>query len=441
MKDSIHPEVLDRAVQRLKAGKELAAVLAEHPSAASDLQPLLAAVRQLEALRAVNMPSREHQISDRVRFLNELRSLQAQAVSPNPLMRLKRWITRPSSTSPTKEKPVGKEKRVMVALLLKVVLVLGLGLGSAGGTVALAEQSLPGSPLYPVKLAAEELWIRTTPNPANRALLYLTQAQVRVREMEALMQQRRSPDGMILEQLHMRLENALQLASGLPDPEMIGWLTQAREAVRTQQETLARLCQRQEAGATGPSVPCHASALANQAREQIEAGLQDPQAFRHRHSLQLGDERRAEPTPVATPPARSGPGQPGGNPECPECTPQGDQNQHRYGPGPTATPMWQRMSAEEALRLMRAYEHQCEYEHQYRLSATPTAVDHPNEMCSNCQPGSNAENTGGNGEDDRSSGGEPAQHEAGGGGREAGGGSGSPSGGGGSSGGGGRHGK
>ncbi|PWH18865.1 MAG: hypothetical protein DDG58_05960 [Ardenticatenia bacterium] len=473
MKGSIHPEVLDRAVQRLKAGEELAVILAEHPSAASDLQPLLAMVQQLEALRAVDMPSREHQTSDRARFLNEVRNLRAQTVSPNPLVRLKRWIARPFSTSPIKDKPVGKEKRVMVALLLKIILVLGLGLGSAGGTVALAEQSLPGSPLYPVKLVAEQLRISTTPNLADRAFLYLAQAQVRVREMEALMQQRRSPNGIVLEQLRMRLENALQLASGLPDPEMIRWLTQARETVRTQQETLARLCQRQEAGATDAAVLCRASALAQQAREQIEAGLRDPQTFRHRHSLGLGNEPRREPTPAATPPVRPGsgqpgdnpecpectpqgdqhrygprpaqpaqsaeparpaqpaqppqpgPGQPGGNSECPECTPQGDQNQHRYGPGPTATPMWQRMSAEEALRLMHAYEHQYEYEHQYRLSAAPTPVDRPTETCDNCQPGGNAENMGGSGGADRS-GGEPAQHRAGGG-------SGSPSGGGGSS--------
>ncbi|MGQ9787524.1 MAG: DUF5667 domain-containing protein, partial [Anaerolineae bacterium] len=327
MKDSLPPEVLDQAVQRLKEGATPSEILADYPSAAASLKPLLAMVQQLEALRTTEMPLREHQISDRAAFLAKARNLRAQGVSPHPLMRLKRWITAPFSNSSFDRRSIRKEKRAMAVMLLKAVLALMLGLGSASGTLALAEQSLPGSPLYPVKLAAEEVAVRTNPDPADRALVYLAQAKARVREMEALVQLHRSPDEAMLERLRTRLENALRLASGLADPEMKDWLIQARAMVQTQQETLTRTCQHLAAAGVSSNAPCDALALMHQAREQIESGLQNPDTFRHRHALRPENRGDHEQVPNATPSAQPGPGEPGGNPEreCPECTPEGDQ--------------------------------------------------------------------------------------------------------------------
>ncbi|GEM_PF-1493082 len=442
MKDLLSPEILDHALRRLQSGEMLSAILSENPSVVSELEPLLLTAQQLENLRPVQMPRPEQQRSDRADFLAEARQLRAQAVSPNLLMRLRKWVATPYSITRFFYKtPIRKEKRAMVTLLLiKVILVLGIGFGSAGGTVAFAERSLPGSPLYPIKLATEEVAVRVVPDPSARALLYLAQAQARIQEMVSLIQLGYSPDEVMLERMRLRLDNALDLASRLPDPEMRTWLIRARETVQTQQETLSRICRYPSGKDAGSTVPCDALAVMNQAREQVELGLQNTQTFRHRCALGREGERTNDSMPSVTPPARSWPGQPGGNPEggcaectpqedqhrygpqptqpgpgqpggnpegeCVECTPQGDQHrygpqptqpgpgqpggnpegecvectpqgdQHRHGPQPTATPTWQRMTAQEALQLM--------YQYQYRAGVSATA-NHTNGPCDTCQ--------------------------------------------------------
>ncbi len=327
------PEVLDSALQRLQAGEPLSDILADHESDAGSLEALLQTAQALSAAHHVVLPSREQQRADRNGFLAEIRDLQQLPVSPGFLTRLRVWIVRSHPAKPAQQTLMRKERRPMAVLLLKLALVLGLGFGSAGGTVALAEHSLPGSPLYPVKLAAEEMMVKAISDPSDQASLYLAQAQVRAREMVQTVQNGDVPDDAALTRLRARIERAFSVATQLNDPELNQWLVQAHQALRTQEQELFQA--REQIGEQARAQLQEAMMLTQQARQMVEAGLQDPQTFRQRHSLgtdgdQAGRQEQRGPQPTAP-----GPGEPGGNPDgtCTDCTPAGDENQ--YGPQPS----------------------------------------------------------------------------------------------------------
>ena len=203
----------------------------------------------------------------------------------------------------------------MTALIAKVALLFGLTFGSMGGAVALADESLPGSPLYSVKLASEEITMNLTADPADRAALYLAQAQERAQEMVRVTQAGGVPDEITMTRLQTRLNQSLRLASHLSDQDLSDWLVQAQQMTQAQEQALIQA----QVRATGPAQEPlrQASTLLKQAREGIEAGLQDPKSFRRRYTAGHQPEAASQPTGT-----------------CPtgDCPPPGDQNEH--GPQP-----------------------------------------------------------------------------------------------------------
>jgi hypothetical protein len=208
----------------------------------------------------------------------------------------------------------------MNVLLIKAILILTLVLGPTGGAAAIAANSLPDTPLYPAKLAMEQARLNLTSDPAEQAALHMTRAQVRVQEMIRLALVGEVPDEAIQLRLRQHLHQALQLAAGLPDDEMADVLTQAQQMLQNQEQEMEQAQTRVGEPAQEPLG--QALGLLQQTRAQVRAGLQDPQTFR----WQYGHGPRPEDAP--------GPGQPGGNPDCPgdDCEPEGEQNQ--YGPQP-----------------------------------------------------------------------------------------------------------
>jgi hypothetical protein len=256
----------------------------------------------------------------------------------------------------------------MSALLVKATLIFTMIFGSAGGAAALAAESLPGSPLYPAKLAMEQVRMDMARDPADQAALQLTLAQVRTQEIERVALAGSVPDDATLTRLQTHLNQALRLAAQLPDDAMLGLLTQVRQMTQTQEQALQQAQTRAAEPAQEPLR--QATRLLNQVRQDAEAGLQDPQTFRWRHTEGRPPEAPPQPTmmprpggvitpttPISSPqrvgpcptgncepagdqnqygpqPGQPGPGEPGGNPDgtCTDCEPAGDQNQ--YGPQP-----------------------------------------------------------------------------------------------------------
>ena len=243
----------------------------------------------------------------------------------------------------------------MSALFVKATLIFSMAFGSAGGAAALAANSLPDSVLYPAKLAKEQTRLKATTDPAEEAGLHMNFAQVRAQEMERLALADKVPDEAALHRLQMHLNQAFDLAAQLPEDDMLGFLSQARETIQNQEQALKQAQARAAEPAQEPLR--QAVGLLQQARQDVEAGLQDPQTFRWQHAQNRPSDAPDQPTAFPTSggnpgcptgecepvsdqnqygpqPEQPGPGEPGGNPDCPEgdCEPVGDQ--HQYGPQP-----------------------------------------------------------------------------------------------------------
>jgi len=211
----------------------------------------------------------------------------------------------------------------MSVLLVKATLIVSMVFGSIGGAAALAANSLPDSPLYPAKLAMEQTRLNATTDPAKQAELHMTLAGIRVQEMNRLALAGSVPGEPTLLRLQTHLNQALHAAAQLPDEEMLSFLTQAQQTLENQEQALQQIQTRSVGPAQEPLQ--QAKRLLNQARQDVEAGLQDPNTIRRRTTESRSSE--APPQPVVVP-------VPGGNPDCPigDCEPLGDQNQ--YGPQP-----------------------------------------------------------------------------------------------------------
>jgi uncharacterized membrane protein YgcG len=312
-------DTLDIALEKLRKGEALLSVLEAHASQAPDLQALLSAAAALEPLRQVEMPAPERQLADRNRFLAELARTVRQPASPSLVVRLRRWLAQVFAWQAITTPVHRREPRRMNALMLKFVLVVTMLFGSAGGTAFATANSLPGSRLYPAKLAVERARLQVAASPTDRAQLHMILAQARVKEMEQLAVSGREPGEEVMTQLQQHLEQALQLAAGMPDEAMRGTLAQWQHQIQQQEQAL----QQAEAQAAGPAQERLRQALGmlQQMRQQLQAGLEDAQGFRWQHGY-------------GSQPEESGPGAPGGPGEgtCVDCEPAGEQ--HQYGSQP-----------------------------------------------------------------------------------------------------------
>ncbi len=348
--------ILDTAANRLIGGEPLPSILADDPANAESLGPLLSVAASLDGALPVQLPAPNQFQADRDAFLAQVQFLQQQPV-PVPLpVRLKEWIVGIFPGLFSNRTYSGKEHPRMSSLLIKAMLVFGLVLGTTGGTAVMAANSLPDSPLFPLKLSMEQARLMVAGDPAEQAQLRLEMAQVRAQEMTQLALQGDVPDEAVQTRLQQQLNLALQLAAGLDNGQMLGVLTQARAMVQaqTQQMTQAQA----QVGEPAQSALQQATRAMQQFGRDVETGLADPLAFRNR----FGFGRPADaPEPLSPEPQQKqqvgppeeapavgpGPNEDPTGPKCPagDCEPvrtrqqssQGDelpagaQNQHQYG--------------------------------------------------------------------------------------------------------------
>ena len=183
-------------------------------------------------------------------------------------------------------------------------------LASAGGTVAAAAVSLPDSPLYPVKLAVEQIQVDLLADPEKLATQHLVLAKNRSQEIIHLAQHGTPvQDGTTL-RLQEHLTLALQYSAQLGESEMAGLLNRAQKMIQTQLQEMEQVWSRLKAQLQDPlAEPLR---VLQQTQARVQAGLEDPLAFREQ--------------------ARSGFGEASGNPDCPqgECLPTGEQYYYRH---------------------------------------------------------------------------------------------------------------
>jgi hypothetical protein len=155
MKNSEFDNILDECLDKLAGGETLEQCLQSYPEQATQLEPLLQMAQAVIKASAIT-PRAEFKARARYEFHS---ALQAEATKRRrPLFSLgRRWS---------------------VALTVVSILLL-----AGGGTAAASSNSMPDSPLYPVKLAAEQVQLTLTPSDIGKARLCAVLADRRVAEI------------------------------------------------------------------------------------------------------------------------------------------------------------------------------------------------------------------------------------------------------------------
>jgi hypothetical protein len=147
--------ILDECLQRLLEGDSIEACLSRYPEHAAELEPLLRTASH--TLKAADIQPRPD-FRDRARYQFQM------AVREMPVKESRGFFTvfRPA---------------MVTVIMLAIVLLAG------GGVVAASGSSIPGSPLYSVKLATESVRLALTPSALGKAALNAQFANERIDEI------------------------------------------------------------------------------------------------------------------------------------------------------------------------------------------------------------------------------------------------------------------
>jgi hypothetical protein len=184
--------ILDECLERLLVkGETIDQCLQSYPEQADELKPLLQMAVETKTAIAIQ-PHPEFR--ERARY--QLQSAFHQATEPK---RRHSFIFRLS-------------RGWAIALSIALVVLL-----AGGGTVAAAGYSMPDSPLYPVKLATEQVQMTFTFTDIGKAELYAKLADRRVAEI-AYMANKGTPQQ--VEQIVQRLDNHLGMIASLTSTQL-----------------------------------------------------------------------------------------------------------------------------------------------------------------------------------------------------------------------------
>jgi uncharacterized membrane protein YgcG len=168
---------LEEALALLAAGIPLAEVLAEAGNDASWLRPLLQVATEVGELRAaLPLPPPEASLQRMLNYSQELSKAarpQARAEAPGWLSALSQFLLG------------GWLPRLAAGAVTALVVVALLG----GTLTVLAQRSLPGQSLYPLKRLGEAFQLSLTQDPASRTRLQENFNQRRQQEAQLLLQQ------------------------------------------------------------------------------------------------------------------------------------------------------------------------------------------------------------------------------------------------------------
>ncbi|HEX74458.1 MAG TPA: hypothetical protein G4N93_04840 [Dehalococcoidia bacterium] len=177
-------DILDECLERLVKGGTIEECLASYPDLAAELEPLLqtaVAVRQASVIQ----PHPDFRAKARYQFHSALQAMESKK-SRSFFGWQRRWVT-----------------------AVTVVFVLLL---AGGGTVAAASNSMPDNPLYPVKLATEQVQLILTPSDIGKARLCLRLADRRVAEIVYIANKNKPEQ---VENVIQRLDNHLVMIASL----------------------------------------------------------------------------------------------------------------------------------------------------------------------------------------------------------------------------------
>jgi hypothetical protein len=310
-------EIFDTCLSAVESGRQtIDEVVARYPDQADELRPLLETAVWFSGHKVLVAPRPGFISASKSRLIGEIKQSQAAAaVQPG-------WL----------ERAFGRRSwRLGMQLVLVVALLACLVLGSSGIAYA-AQGSLPGDGLYPVKTGLEQVQLLVTPDTAAKIRLHMHFSQLRLAEMQELLNQERYTDiGIATDNYRQHIQVATVLLSQLAATNPLQARLLAAEMSLALQGQIILLDAMADTAPPLVRVQLEAARLAAAFNLSVVSNTQD----------QLRSE--AAPTPTATPTASATPspsatptplpsGTPTSQPTA-SSTPAGSQS-----PSPTPSP-------------------------------------------------------------------------------------------------------
>jgi hypothetical protein len=285
-------------------GESIERCLQRYPQHAGQLTPLI-------------------QVADRIRTTSHPK-LSASATKAIERRLLKRATELRPSRAQTGLWPFPSSLRPLVTAFATLIVILALILAGGGGIVYASTDSLPGSPLYGVKRATEEVQLFLAPTGTRRAELHINFAQRRLEEVQALAQAKKGKvDEETLAAIAEETDLALEEVEGAHPADKSDLL-----------EKLASLTERQQAVLKGVQLKAPEAA-----QEGLNRALEASQQGHERAREALEKEKPGRdvkptktpkptptPKPTKTPKPTPVPGEHGQGQEPPSAPPgQGDE--------------------------------------------------------------------------------------------------------------------
>lgn len=134
-----------------------------------------------------------------------------------------------------------KERLTMLKPIIAVILVITILFGGTAGTVYAAQGSLPGQALYQVKTWSEDALQAVTLSPQAQLEQNLNFADRRILEIADLLAAGSPIPQQVQTRLQTELNQALNLAAGMEDQQMIMELERIRLRIETQLQMMSML--------------------------------------------------------------------------------------------------------------------------------------------------------------------------------------------------------
>lgn len=228
----------------------------------------LRTARHLEKLRRV--PIRDHAVATKGRnaFLTQAQSLRMQ----EPSIRLSwyEWLGRLLKPRP------GLLLRALIGVMIVSSVVIAMS-----GLATATQFSLPGSPLYSLKMVLENTQIALATTAQTRADLAMIYAYRRIKEIEALDNTGVAAPVDAFVRMHRQMAYAFESAALMSDAEMQQTLQEMDGQLLLQEEIVRRL---------KTPAPLNTSEVLERQRTWVELGLVEPQGYREQLQ-QLGVEQ------------------------------------------------------------------------------------------------------------------------------------------------------
>lgn len=220
-----------------------------------------------------------------------------------------------------------RKEPLRMSTLGTLILIISLLVGGSGVTAVSAQNSLPDSSLYPVKLLTEDIQFSFTRDPYARWQLSLQLTEARMEEIRTMLSDGSVPSEAVLQRLSTRLEQTLQLASGLPGDQATQALTQTQTRLETQAQLMMQV---QTSTPEGLAVMSRVQQMIQERIRQTQTGLDNPLQLQQQLQLQTQQQTQQQQQGQTQSPAGTQSGN-GGQPGTP--TQQGKPQQTPTPPG------------------------------------------------------------------------------------------------------------